>query len=819
MIFSNKKNKIIKLDEADNASDFLYSLQIKMDQELKAYEKRLEKGGRNAALTFDFSAETILPKKVKKKIKLGKKVIKRREEKILKPIKKAYSNIYKVLDSYHDDFDHVLKKSEKKLKIWRRQSFSSYLKSSKAKEGRIRYGLWRHDYIRSLVYFFVVLVLLIVPFKLLAYFHILNFNELEGKVLTKTKSAISNLAQAGSSFANLEIDSASSNFSSASSDFLAASEDMSKISDVLLKLASLSSDPKIKLAAESKHFLNAGWHVSRLGVELSQALSGLDGQTETDWLKLLDNFLANGDLALQDAYGLRNELKLINIKNLPPEYQDQFLTLTKQIDKLPENLTLMINQAKRLRAFLGADADKRYLLIFQNNAEMRGSGGFLGSYALIDFKQGKIKNLEVPGGGSYDTEAGMLDQIKSPEPLQLVNPRWYFWDANWWPDFPTTAKNLMWFYEKSDGPSVDGVISFTPSVIESLLEISGPIDLTKDYGVVITAENFWQEVQLTTERQHVVKINPQAVAHLPVGEENKPKKIIGDLMAKMMEVLPQKMSKENLIKFISLTEQNLSSKQLMFYFNDENLQQEITKYHFDGAIASTSQDYLMVVNTNIAGAKTDKVIKEEISHETSVNSDGTMFDTVTIKRTHTALKNTPLVGVRNVNWLRIYVPLGSDLLAFSGVSVPDAKYFEKPGENWLENDFLAKHEGLAVTDERTGTKIYEENGKTVFANWTMLDPGQTSTVVLRYRLPFNLWQVSSRQDFMGRLDNWLSADSDTFYPYSLLVQKQPGSINQYFKTNLIIPQAYTSLWQSTADNSQFEFLNQDKFFSGLISHK
>ena len=116
----------------------------------------------------------------------------------------------------------------------------------------------------------------------------------------------------------------------------------------------------------------------------------------------------------------------------------------------------------------------------------------------------------------------------------------------------------MWFYEKSGGPTVDGVISFTPSVIEKLLTVTGPIDMTKDYGLVITADNFWQQVELTAERDNIIKNNPAAVASLPAGEKNKPKKIIGDLMVKIMEGLPQKLDKDNLIKLLSISDGNCS---------------------------------------------------------------------------------------------------------------------------------------------------------------------------------------------------------------------------------------------------------------------
>ncbi len=800
------------IDKADNLNNKNNKVQTGTSS---FFTKIFKKNTQSNFFSPNFNNSLELPRVVEKKIKLGRDIISREEKKIIKPLKTAYKDVSSFLTSHHRDFDKALRAGEKDLKIWRTYIFSDFLRDYKERQqDSAKIKLYR-----SLFSFFIVLLLLIVPFKLLAYLQFFNFNSLEDRVLTRSKSAISNLMQAGSAFSRFDIGAADGSFSSASMDFIQASEDLSHVSDVLLELASLSSDPKWKLASESKNFLSAGFLVSRLGGELSKSLSGLEAKADNNWINILDNFLQNGESALADAKSLKEVLNKIDAKNLPPEYQARFVDLVKQIDGLPDKLVLMLDSADKLKTFLGADHDKRYLLVFQNNAEMRGSGGFLGSYALVDFRNGKIKNLEVPGGGSYDTEAGMMDYIKAPEPLRLVNPRWYFWDANWWPDWPTTAQNLMWFYEKSGGPSVDGVISFTPSTIESLLEITGPIDLQKDYGVTISSQNFWQEVQLITERDNIIKTDPTAVAHLLPGEKNKPKKIIGDLMAKMMEILPQKMDKNNMVKLISIAEKNLSSKQVMFYFVDPKLQEAMAKNHFDGAISATPLDYLMVVNTNIAGAKTDKVIKEEIFHDVSVASDGTMIDTVTIKREHTAYKNEPLVGVRNVNWLRVYVPLGSDLLAFSGVSTPDAKYFEQPAPSWVENDYIAAHEALATTDEKTGTKIYEENGKTVFANWVMLDPGQTSVVTLRYRLPFNLWQVEKQNDFKTRLNDWLGANAANFYSYSLLVQKQPGAVNESFKNNLLIPESYTSVWNSSTDNQQMEVLDKDKFFSDLITHK
>ena len=240
-------------------------------------------------------------------------------------------------------------------------------------------------------------------------------------------------------------------------------------------------------------------------------------------------------------------------------------------------------------------------------------------------------------------------------------------------------------------------------------------------------------------------------------------------------------------------------------------------------MATAPLDYLMVTNTNIAGQKTDRVIKETISHQASVAIDGSVIDTVTITRTHTATKNEPLVGVRNVDWLRIYVPQGSQLLSASGFVSPDTKYFEVPDPSWVTNDFLASTENLATTDINSGTKIYQENGKTVFANWLMLDPGNSATITLSYKLPFNIWQTESKTNFMSRLNNWLNPNNNLLYPYSLSVQKQPGAENEIMTTDLSIPISAKFIWDSS-DNSQNSLvhnfnLNRDQFYSVLLSNK
>ena len=790
-------------------------------------------------------------KELKKEEKIVKKKIQRGNTQYLFRFLK---NIGKHLSArnYFSVFFYLLKKPQKNRKktTWRarvlkERNFAKAIKSKfKKTENNNALALAQEKitWYRSSLAFFLILCFLIIPFKFFAYFDLFNFKTLETKILSRSQMAMSSLMAATGSVSKKDFQSANSNFKDAGENFLEAQKELNLINDSILFLASLSSDPKIKLAAESKNFLMAGALTSSLGSNLVLATDSLlTGNENKDFLLALNNFSKYGQAAVSNANDLKNVLVKIKVANLPPEYQEKFSLLNKQAAVLTANLKNFVDLGINLQSALGVSRDKRYLLVFQNNSELRASGGFLGSYALVDFRDGKIRNLEVPGGGSYDTEAGLNFRIVAPEPLWLVNPLWHFWDANWWPDWPTTAKNLMWFYEKSGGPSVDGVISVTPTVIERLLEITGPIDLTKEYGLVIDSNNFWETTQKVVEQKNLIKTNPEYVAGLATSSilvkadlplqqdlennaDNKPKKIIGDLMVKILEILPKKINQKNLVNILSMFQENLSEKQILFYFNDSKAQQAVSSRNWAGEVKATDHDYLMVVNTNVAGQKTDRKIIENIDHYSEVSSNGVIINTLKITRKHSGVKNEPLVGVRNVNWMRIYVPVGSKLISANGFTPPESQYLNKrPDSNWLTSPLLS-NEVNAWQDPETGTKVYLEDGKTVFANWTMVDPGQSVEIVIKYQLPFNFFTPSTAENWLTKINKFLNPERSDSLAYSLLLQKQPGSQPDNFHSHLILPEGSKTVWQYPANlnagqNWEINTIsNGDKYWSILTTH-
>jgi len=798
--------------------------------------------------------EKVIVKDIKSRQKMWQPNLKLLEFKILDIVKDFFQKLAGI-------FKGVIRPSKKKVNKFSWPKFSGFFSKKikprchpkhpwlgfvrsqenlfSARVAHINNSRTNNFYKSSVWAFILILLFIILPFQLALYWPLGNLSEFVNKISNRSELAINNLLTAANSASQRNFKNADSEFQAAGANFLAAQEDLSRINSSILSLATLSDNPKFKLAAESKKFLQAGTLASSLGSNLVLAADSLFNGNQEDFSASLDNFLLYGQQAGADATSLKKCLDDINLTNLPEAYHAKFLTLKNQSTALSDNLSGLVATAKKLKEVLGLSGDKRYLVVFQNNAELRASGGFLGSYALIDLRDGKIRNLEVPGGGAYDTEGGLKVRVAAPEPLWLVNTLWHFWDANWWPDWPTTAQNLMWFYSKSDGPSVDGVISVTPTVIEDLLKITGPIDLNLEYGLTINSDNFWQTVQMITEQSNLAVENPVAVAGLPTSSlvvvtdlplqqnldtnpDNKPKKIIGDLLVKILEILPQKLTPDNLVNIIELLDNNLAGKQILMYFNDPILQSAASDRNWAGVVADTDKDYLLVVNTNIAGQKTDRLIQEDVAHLSEVAADGTIINTVKITRRHSGVKGTVLTGVRNVDWLRVYVPAGSELLSSSGWRVPDAKYLQNRPDTGMSLSPRLVAENAAKIDMNSGTKIYQENNKTVFANWLMLDPGETATVSITYRLPFNFFDSSVSDNWLKRLNAWLNPKALKLFPYSLLVQKQPGASADNFSSRLILPDTDTIFWRYPADMrdatgwSINSSLSRDRYWSVLV---
>ena len=113
-------------------------------------------------------------------------------------------------------------------------------------------------------------------------------------------------------------------------------------------------------------------------------------------------------------------------------------------------------------------------------------------------------------------------------------------------------------------------------------------------------------------------------------------------------------------------------------------------------------------------------------------------------------------------------------------------------------------------------------GKTVFANWVMVDPGQTATVYLKYKLPFKL-SADSEDGLMDKVKSFMNPAQKQLLPYALLAQKQPGSLSSKIISTLKLAPDFRTVWQypavqgARADGWQIDgLLNIDRYWAVLV---
>jgi len=415
-----------------------------------------------------------------------------------------------------------------------------------------------------------------------------------------------------------------------------------------------------------------------------------------DKFETAKQYIANTDTSLLDADS-RSQLE-----------QGQ-----KKIDELQSILGQVYDLANVLPEILGHYGARHYILVFENNAELRPTGGFIGTYGVVTFSEGKLDNYFTDNVYNPDGQIAEQDLcVLPPKPLQRLAGCWGMRDANWSPDFPTSAAQIMHFYEQGTGRSSDGVIAITPEVIEDLLSLTGPIYLQK-WDEVITSENAIDTIQYKVNIEHV--------------DADDPKLFLIDLSQAVLDRLLT-LKKDQWAQAFAILGKSLAEKNILLYFTNDGAQQLADKNKWSGTINETNLDYLHINNANISATKASQYLKQRYRLQTDLRTDGTVENKLTITYEHTGTYEWPSGHL--VNYQRIYLPLGSSLIEATNTSSVEGK--------------------LSITE------VYEELGKTVFADYILIAPGSTINLSYTYILPFRV-------------------AIDTNLVYALDVQKQPGT--------------------------------------------
>lgn len=408
-----------------------------------------------------------------------------------------------------------------------------------------------------------------------------------------------------------------------------------------------------------------------------------------------------------------------------------------QLQEITDQSATLIAEArpliKVLPSLLGESKERKYLILFQNDKELRPTGGFMTAYAVFRIDKGIIhvdRSDDI-----YTLDNSIRNKPKAPEPLLKYLPKstvLNIRDTNLSPDFVESMKLFNSLYDKASGKvAVDGIIALDTNVLVNTIRILD--DKVEAAGITFTSK----EDKRCDCPQVIYELEDTITR--PVNYEKTGRKdLLGILLYAIMEKALKSSPKLYWGPLFQDMFEQINQKHVLVYLYNKDAQVGMEALNGAGRIKPFEGDYLHINNANLGGAKSNLFVKDAVNQNIEVGGDGTITKTITIsyKNPHPPSDCNLERGGLCLNavlrdWIRIYVPKGSVLLDSKGSEVK------------------------VITSE--------DLGKTVFEGFLTVKPLGAATYTLKYRLPFKLEGGS---------------------PLPLLIQKQPGTYNTPYDITL-----------------------------------
>lgn len=534
---------------------------------------------------------------------------------------------------------------------------------------------------------------------------------------------------------------------------------LSQVQSSYQRFAYLKSLPYLKdYYADGTHLLNIGSIGLETGqivisaIEPYQDFLGLAGSA-TDSAKTTQDRI---DFLTESVEGLIPHLSTIEGKLSqieteldqidPSRYPDEIkgipiksdISLAKQtvseVHQLVKNGEPILTKIPWL---LGKDSPRSYFLIFQNNAELRPTGGFWTAYGSLTVNKGKI--TPGPSGNIYDLDALYNSTVAAPRPLKAYHinvPYYNLRDMNLSPDFPTSIEPFMDIYYKITNTKTkyDAVIGIDTQVLVDILKVLGRLgagtlgNISADpdkrcYGCPqIIYQIEWEAGQ---PRNYI---------------DNDRKGFLGPLIHTILSnALGAEKSKIG--PLVQAGFNDIMQKHVIFYFTDPEIQKAAVTAGIAGSITQTDSnvDYFHLNDANFASAKTNLFLTQKIKHEIITNN-GQVEHKVTVTYTNpdkASNCNLETGGLclnapKYRDWFRFYVPTGSKFVKMTGSEVEPVIYDEL-GKSVFEGFYGDKYPLYAQSSAKTSVQYV--SSVPASSNYTLLLQKQPGTK----DIPYELW--------------------------------------------------------------------------------
>lgn len=391
-------------------------------------------------------------------------------------------------------------------------------------------------------------------------------------------------------------------------------------------------------------------------------------------------------------------------------------------------LATYVEHGDAIPAMFGWGDEARYLVLAQNPAELRPSGGYAGTIGVVTVRDGAITEQRFRDVHELSRQEG-LPFVEAPPALAeyLLGPdqSWRLADATWSPDFPTAAQAALELYTIETGDSdIDGVIAITTFAIDRLLEVVGPVEIPK-YDVTVAPGDTTLTLLGATRgtptslegRKEILDVLARRLMNrllsLPPASWSAAGEALGDIGAEGMALA---------------------------WMVDDGAQALIDDVGWSGRVGAGTGDTVMVVESNVSPtSKYNLVVDRSDSLVVKLDDTGNALESLRMDwSNHAAEPGEPYASLREFSnneegwygaYVRVLAPDGAELVTTSGRTAED----------------IGAAEGVS-----------EEAGRVVFANYLFMPPGEST---LTY-----LWTVPA-----------VAVPIEGGWRYELMLQKQPGA--------------------------------------------
>ncbi|MCR5340564.1 MAG: DUF4012 domain-containing protein [Saccharofermentans sp.] len=333
---------------------------------------------------------------------------------------------------------------------------------------------------------------------------------------------------------------------------------------------------------------------------------------------------------------LNRSKEIISENKILKDHPKEIAKISAKLDKALELLEEYNTYVPLIDVVLGDGSNKTYLLVAQNSAEMRASGGLPASMGLVTIKDGIMHIGDFKPVLQYVPWKNKgINGISKIETL-LFNKDWYgdkLTAATVNPHFPVAAERIAKGYKKKNKKKLDGIISMTPIIVGRLIGVTGPIKLSN--GVKLDSKYAVKYLQRDIYFQYYNK-KTMTDAKLRAKNDKKANDIFAEAAKKVIKNAMSDLNLKKIVKLLDVVKKSSEDRVFLMWMADSKDQEIVKSLGCSGSLNYDPQNPEIGVFFNVkAGNKLGIYVDLKVKvGEGKTNKDGSITYPVTVKLKH-----------------------------------------------------------------------------------------------------------------------------------------------------------------------------------------